>query len=63
MMTRLIAVGDYVATALDDTDLRKNAWSLAFDQQAFGPHRLLVEFADREGRLLSLAHTQAHRAA
>jgi hypothetical protein len=53
----IIIVEGLVATDLDDTDLRNEHWSLALDQRAFGPRRLLVAFADRVGRLRSLAHT------
>jgi len=56
MDNKLVVVEGYVATAKDGTDLRKDAWSFALDQRAFGPGRLLVAFADRRGRLLSLAH-------
>ena len=41
-----------------DLDLREDAWSLALDQRAFGPRRLLVAFADREGNVISLANTE-----
>lgn len=54
---RVIVVEGYVATTTDRTDLREEAWSFALDQRAFGPRRLLVAFADRSGRLRSLAHT------
>jgi hypothetical protein len=40
-----------------ELSLRENAWSLALDQQAFGPGRMLVATADRAGRLLAIAHT------
>lgn len=39
-------------------DLRQEAWSLALDQRAFGPRRVVVAFADRKGRLRALAHTE-----
>ncbi len=54
----LIVVEGYLATPADDTDLRKDVWSFALDQRAFGPRRLLVAFADERGRLLGLAHTR-----
>jgi len=54
----LIVVEGYAATPADDTDLRNDVWSFALDQRAFGPRRLLVAFADRSGRLLSLAHAR-----
>jgi hypothetical protein len=56
MDNELVIVEGYMATGRDRTDLRKDAWSFALDQRAFGPGRLLVAFADRRGRLLSLAH-------
>jgi hypothetical protein len=56
MQSRFIVVDGLVATKLDDTNLREEAWSLAFDQRTFGPRRLIVAFADRSGRLLSIAH-------
>jgi hypothetical protein len=54
----LIVVDGYVATPADDTDLRADAWSFALDQRVFGPRRLVVAFADRSGRFLSLAHAR-----
>lgn len=41
----------------NDMSLREEVWSIAIDQQAFGPCRLLVATADRAGRLLAIAHT------
>jgi hypothetical protein len=52
----LIVVEGYVATEADHTDLRQDVWGFALDQRAFGPRRLLVAFADAEGRFLGLAH-------
>ena len=52
----LIVVEGYVATPADDTDMRRDVWSFALDQRAFGPRRLVVAFTNRSGRLLSLAH-------
>jgi hypothetical protein len=46
-----------VATPADTTDLREERWSFALDQRAFGPRRLLVAFADEDGRFRGLAHT------
>jgi hypothetical protein len=48
-----------LVVAQDPTELslRKDAWSLALDQQAFGPGRLLVATGDRAGNLLAIAHT------
>lgn len=58
MKSRLILVDGYVATKKDRTNLREEAWSFALDQRAFGPRRLVVAFADRSGRFLSLAHVR-----
>ncbi len=58
MADRLIVVDGYRATEKDKTNLRKEAWSFALDQRAFGPRRLVVAFANRRGRFLSLAHTR-----
>jgi len=44
-------------TGADDTDLRRDSWSIALDQRAFGPRRILVAFGERSGRFLRLAHT------
>jgi hypothetical protein len=57
-MTRSVIVEAYRATEDCDLDLRQNPWELALDQRAFGPRRLLVAFADRDGRLLMLTHTR-----
>jgi hypothetical protein len=54
----LIIVDGYVATDRDHTNLREEAWSFALDQRAFGPRRLVVAFADADGRFLSLAHAR-----
>ena len=54
----LLVVDGMVATAADNTDLQKEAWSFALDQRAFGPRRVLVAFADPSGRFLSLAHAR-----
>jgi len=58
MKDQLVVVDGYRATAKDKTDLRKDPWSIALDQRAFGPRRLLVAFADRRGRFLGLAYTR-----
>lgn len=44
--------------AVDPPDLRseKDTWDFALDQRAFGPRRLLVVTARRDGRVLGLAH-------
>lgn len=52
----LIVVDGYVATAADHTDLRNDALSFALDQRTFGARKVLVAFADRSGRFLSLAY-------
>lgn len=57
MDNNLVVVDGYIATKKDKTDLKIDAWSFALDQRAFGPGRLLVAFADRRGRLLSVAHS------
>jgi hypothetical protein len=51
-----IVVEGFVSTDLDSCNIRDDCWALALDQRAFGPRRLLVGFADRTGRLLTLAH-------
>lgn len=56
MRNKPIVVDGYAATDKDTTDLREDTWSLALDQRAFGPRRLVVAFADRCGRLRGLAH-------
>ncbi|MGH8993459.1 MAG: hypothetical protein ACRDZ7_18270 [Acidimicrobiia bacterium] len=56
MKPSLLVVEGLFCTDLDDTNLRNDSWSLALDQRAFGPRRLLVAFADRSGRMRSLAH-------
>lgn len=55
MKERLIVDG-VVPTAADDTNIRDECWSIALDQRAFGPRRLLVTFSDSAGRFLALAH-------
>lgn len=57
MQPSIIVVEALVPTDSDDTDLRREAWSFALDQRAFGPRRLLVAFSDRFGRFRGLAHT------
>jgi hypothetical protein len=57
MKSKLIVVDGYRATAKDKTNLRKDAWSFALDQRAFGPRRLVVAFSNRKGRLTGLAYT------
>jgi hypothetical protein len=57
-MNHSVRVDAYRASGDCDLDLRLHHWELALDQRAFGPRRLLVAFADRTGRLLTLAHTR-----
>lgn len=52
-----IVVDGVVATDRSVMSLKEEAWSIALDQQAFGPCRLLVATADRAGHLLAIAHT------
>lgn len=51
-----IVVEGFRSTPADRTNLRDDAWSFALDQRAFGPRRLVVAFADRSGRLRTIAH-------
>ncbi len=57
MESDTIIVELVVARDPAELSLREDAWSLALDQQAFGPGRMLVATADRAGRLLAIAHT------
>lgn len=59
MPDALVVVEGVVATERDDTDLSsfREAMSIALDQRAFGPRRLLVAFAEADGRLRAIAHT------
>ena len=57
-MMRSVIVEAYRATDDCDLDLRLHHWELALDQRAFGPRRLLVAFADRTGRVTTLATTR-----
>ncbi len=53
-----IVVDGFVTAASDSTiSLPKDVWSLALDQRAFGPRRLVVHCADRSGRVIGVAHT------
>ena len=56
MRQRLVHVDGFVATPLDDTDLREEVWAFALDQRAFGPRRLVVALSDATGRFVGLAH-------
>lgn len=60
MHDALLVVEGVVATDLDDTDLSdfNEAMAFALDQRAFGPRRLLVAFADADGRFRRMAHTK-----
>lgn len=58
MDSTLIVVDGYITTADVDTDLHDDAWSFVLDQRAFGPRRLLVAFADADGRFRGLAHAR-----
>lgn len=44
----------------DVDNLREKVWAYAMDQRAFGPRKLLVAFADADGKVRGLAFT--HRA-
>ena len=59
MTDTLVVVEGVVATDRDDTDLSRlhEAVGFALDQRCFGPRRLLVAFAERDGRLRGIAHT------
>lgn len=57
MESDTIIVELVVARDPEELSLREDAWSLALDQQAFGPGRILVATADRAGHLLGIAHT------
>ncbi|TXI42592.1 MAG: hypothetical protein E6Q57_14815 [Mycobacterium sp.] len=41
----------------DGLNLREEVWSFAMGQREWGPRKLVVAFCDRDGALLSLAHT------
>lgn len=41
----------------DRLNLRTDAWSIALEQRAFGPRRLMVAFASADGDVRSVAHT------
>lgn len=60
MRDTLVVVEGVVATDRDDTDLSSfsEAMSIALDQRMFGPRRLLVAFADADGRFRGIAHTK-----
>jgi hypothetical protein len=58
MENSLVVVDGYIVANDDATDLHDDAWSFVLDQRAFGPRRLLVTFADADGRFRSLAHAR-----
>jgi hypothetical protein len=57
VLTSFLVVDTYVPAADDTFNLRLDAWSLALDQRAFGPRKLLVAFADADGSFRGLAFT------
>lgn len=57
MENGLIVVEGYVATPADETNLRDEFLSFALDQRAWGPRRLVVAFAEADGRFVGLSHT------
>ena len=57
MPDHLVLVEGLVPSRRDRTNLRDDAWSFALDQRAFGPRKLLVAFANRNGRFRGLAYT------
>lgn len=58
MLGPTIVVDGWAVPGDGGIDLRLHAWSLACDQRAFGPRRLIVAFGDADGRLLALAHAR-----
>ena len=60
MTTTLHTVRGLVPGKRDRTNLRtlSEAMSFCLDQRAFGPRRLLVAFANRNGRFRGLAYTR-----
>lgn len=60
MHETLLVVEDVVATPRDHTDLSsvREVMGIALDQRCFGPRRLLVAFAEADGRLRGIAHTR-----
>ena len=52
-----VVVEALVADGTSDLFLREDAWTIAMDQQVFGPDRLIVAAADRGGLVLAIAHT------
>lgn len=58
MQDGYVVVSGYVNRGDDSFDLRRDVWSMALDQRAFGPRRLVVAFSDADGAVLSLAHVE-----
>lgn len=56
MHDHLVLVEGFVPTRGDRTNLRDEAWNFALDQRVFGPRKLLVAFASRNGRFRGLAY-------
>lgn len=55
---RCVLVERVVPTRRRDELRGRLMWEIALDQRAFGPRRVLVAFADRDGRLIELDHTE-----
>jgi hypothetical protein len=53
-----VVVDALMARDKHDVSLRDDAWSIALDQQAFGPGRILLAAADHAGDLLAIIHTR-----
>lgn len=53
----IVIEGVAPAPGAEVTNLRDHAWAMCLDQRAFGPRRLLMAFADRDGTLRGIAHT------
>jgi hypothetical protein len=58
MRNTLVVVEGLIPADGYEGNLRDEVWSYALDQRAFGPRRLLVAFADRDGRFLGLTYTK-----
>jgi len=54
----IIIVDGFVSVRESDLDnLREQVWAFAMDQRVFGPRKLMVAFANADGRFLGLAYT------
>jgi hypothetical protein len=53
-----ILVERVIPNGRQDTLRGKLMWELALDQRVFGPRRVLVACADRDGTLIELTHTE-----